>query len=102
MPSDTPFPVPDGAILAWAIANADELKQLVQFINRVKSIQVSVTLPGSARPYSLIDSADNAILALPLKFTTTISAPSGGATIDSQARTAITSLLTALTAVGMN
>lgn len=102
MPSDSPFPVPAGGLLQWAIDHPDELSELVQFVNRLKALQVSITLPGTARPYNLLDSSDNALLAIPLKFGSTIAPPTGGSTVDTQCRTQLSALLTALNLVGMN
>lgn len=104
MPSDSPFPVPDQSanLLQWAMQNPDELAELVRFINRLKALQVSITTSTAASPFSLIDSDNNALLAIPISFQAKISAPSGGGTIDTECRAALTALLTALTNVGIN
>lgn len=103
MPSDSPFPVPDDTnFIMWAQANKEGIKEMVQFINRFYHVQVSVTLPTQAAPFSLIDSDSNTLLALPFKFPSTVLAPSGGTVIDIQARAQLTALLTAMHNVGIN
>lgn len=94
---------PPGELLAWALANPEAVRDAVRLLNQISTMRVTVTKATQSRDENaLLLAADRSLLQLPLKFSSPVSPPSGGSTVDTNLRSKFTELLSRLAALGIN
>lgn len=96
----TTIPAPDeGKVLQWAIQNPEAVRDAVQFLNLLISLECKVVAPSSINnpKVGIVFSAKNAILPVPLKLAAPIADSTASA---ASVSTQLNLLLAALRATG--
>lgn len=98
------IPAPDSSgLLAWAMKNPEAVREIVALANALRTLTPSIVRAAEVRDRSAILTApDGSLLTLPLRFSSPVTAPTGGATIDAECRAQLTELLARLADLGMN
>lgn len=87
----------------WFTENKQAIIDLVRQHNAMASAKIAIVSTRRAQSESAFTVADGfAELRLPLQFSTSVSQPSGGSTIDTQCRAALNALLARLSEIGLN
>lgn len=104
MPELQPIPVPPpGHLLAWVLANQAGVARLVEQHNAMVGARLALISKVAGQGTSLLAHGSGySELRLPLQFSQRVSAPTGGATVDTECRAALTLLLQQLTTTGIN
>jgi len=93
MPKNTPYPVPQkGKILQWAMQNEDALIEIVQWVNKMKALEVNPVTPGgyNTAKQALVESSDNIVLPIVSVFPNTYAILTGTALRSTFATSTIT------------
>lgn len=102
------IPEPPGGsiaeIVAWAKDNPGAFPELVRTMNALQNIVVRLVSPAgpASAGTKAVGSQQNIIITVPIQFSATIVAPSGGSTVDAQCRATLTQLINALSQTGQN
>jgi len=101
MAGNTQIPEPDSALVAWALANPEAVRNAIRLLNLLSKLEVrfSSTVGPPSGGWSLVESKQNIVLPIP-QLAMSVSAPAGGATIDTQCRAQLTMLLTLMRRAG--
>lgn len=72
MPKDKPIPLPSGSegLIAWVMANPEAVRQAIEALNLLLSIQVQLTVPTTTRSdqQGIVMSGERYLLPLQIKF----------------------------------
>jgi hypothetical protein len=96
--------IPERLDLVWLMQNEATVIEALRVVVKLRNIKQRLEAPSGPPPAGagIVESEQDMILPLPIQFSAKIAAPSGGGTVDTEARAVITLLLIALTRTGMN